>query len=237
MACGLLSFHLQESFLWDTTADSWAGSTPPASASNHPTMILRKCGTVDARWVSTPNYKWWCCSDGKFGQFIRKYNKVSKCQRNVTLTTGHFCKLLLHQNTLRSLHSLKLKCFPLARMWSGLLCYWFHPRCCAVALNFQTPGEQMDLNQGRFLPNGRCGYILKPSFLCSLTSDFNPENTGGGPGHVPTQLTIRVSVRSYMRRNLMTFKSTNFRCHFFHLLQCNFDIIIWMKVHYVVTLM
>uniref|UniRef100_A0A3Q2XH46 Phosphoinositide phospholipase C n=1 Tax=Hippocampus comes TaxID=109280 RepID=A0A3Q2XH46_HIPCM len=64
--------------------------------------------------------------------------------------------------------------------------------CQMVALNFQTPGEQMDLNQGRFLPNGRCGYVLKPGFLCSGESDFNPENTGGGPGHIPTQLTIRV---------------------------------------------
>lgn len=62
-----------------------------------------------------------------------------------------------------------------------------------VALNFQTPGEQMDLNQGRFLPNGRCGYVLKPDFLCHPKSDFDPENTGGGPGHIPTQLTIRVS--------------------------------------------
>uniref|UniRef100_A0A4W6FKX5 Phosphoinositide phospholipase C n=1 Tax=Lates calcarifer TaxID=8187 RepID=A0A4W6FKX5_LATCA len=69
-------------------------------------------------------------------------------------------------------------------MWNG--------GCQMVALNFQTPGEQMDLNQGRFLPNGRCGYVLKPSFLCSPTSNFNPENTGGGPGHVPTQMTIRI---------------------------------------------
>ncbi|XP_003964868.2 1-phosphatidylinositol 4,5-bisphosphate phosphodiesterase delta-3-A [Takifugu rubripes] len=69
-------------------------------------------------------------------------------------------------------------------MWNG--------GCQMVALNFQTPGEQMDLNQGRFLPNGRCGYVLKPSFLCSPTSNFNPENTGGGPGHIPTQLTIRI---------------------------------------------
>uniref|UniRef100_A0A673ABQ2 Phosphoinositide phospholipase C n=1 Tax=Sphaeramia orbicularis TaxID=375764 RepID=A0A673ABQ2_9TELE len=69
-------------------------------------------------------------------------------------------------------------------MWNG--------GCQMVALNFQTPGEQMDLNQGRFLPNGRCGYVLKPSFLCSSTTNFNPENTGGGPGHVPTQLTIRI---------------------------------------------
>lgn len=69
-------------------------------------------------------------------------------------------------------------------MWNG--------GCQMVALNFQTPGEQMDLNQGRFLPNGRCGYVLKPSFLCSTASNFNPENTGGGPGHIPTQLTIRI---------------------------------------------
>uniref|UniRef100_A0A672NT18 Phosphoinositide phospholipase C n=1 Tax=Sinocyclocheilus grahami TaxID=75366 RepID=A0A672NT18_SINGR len=69
-------------------------------------------------------------------------------------------------------------------MWNG--------GCQMVALNFQTPGEQMDLNQGRFLPNGRCGYVLKPDFLCHPKSNFDPENTGGGPGHTPTQLTIRV---------------------------------------------
>ncbi|XP_048857018.1 1-phosphatidylinositol 4,5-bisphosphate phosphodiesterase delta-3-A-like [Brienomyrus brachyistius] len=64
--------------------------------------------------------------------------------------------------------------------------------CQMVALNFQTPGEQMDLNQGRFLPNGRCGYILKPTFLRDPNSDFNLENTCAGPGHCPTMLTIRV---------------------------------------------
>ncbi|XP_027033570.2 1-phosphatidylinositol 4,5-bisphosphate phosphodiesterase delta-3-A isoform X1 [Tachysurus fulvidraco] len=64
--------------------------------------------------------------------------------------------------------------------------------CQIVALNFQTHGEQMDLNQGRFLPNRRCGYVLKPSFLCQPDSEFNPENTGGGPGHNPTLLVIKV---------------------------------------------
>ena len=79
------------------------------------------------------------------------------------------------------------------RRWGGLTV----PGVCvppfSVALDFQTPGEQMDLNQGRFLPNGHCGYILKPGFLRTPASNFDPENTGGGPGHVPTQLTIRVS--------------------------------------------
>ncbi|XP_036427731.1 1-phosphatidylinositol 4,5-bisphosphate phosphodiesterase delta-3-A-like [Colossoma macropomum] len=64
--------------------------------------------------------------------------------------------------------------------------------CQIVALNFQTDGEQMDLNRGRFLPNGRCGYVLKPSFLCQADSEFNPDNPGGGPGHNPTLLTIKV---------------------------------------------
>lgn len=68
--------------------------------------------------------------------------------------------------------------------------------CCVfspVALNFQTPGEQMDLNQGRFLPNGQCGYILKPPFMCQpSTITFNPENVGGGSGHRPVLLSIRV---------------------------------------------
>lgn len=64
--------------------------------------------------------------------------------------------------------------------------------CQIVALNFQTPGEQMDLNQGRFLQNGRSGYILKPPFLCRPDTTFNPENVGGGPGHRPVLLTVRI---------------------------------------------
>ncbi|XP_012688878.1 1-phosphatidylinositol 4,5-bisphosphate phosphodiesterase delta-3-A isoform X2 [Clupea harengus] len=69
-------------------------------------------------------------------------------------------------------------------MWNG--------GCQIVALNFQTLGEAMDLNQGRFLVNGGCGYALKPSFLRQANSEFNPENTGVGPGHNPVLLTIRV---------------------------------------------
>uniref|UniRef100_A0A8C4EPC1 Phosphoinositide phospholipase C n=1 Tax=Dicentrarchus labrax TaxID=13489 RepID=A0A8C4EPC1_DICLA len=60
-------------------------------------------------------------------------------------------------------------------MWNG--------GCQIVALNFQTPGEQMDLNHGRFLQNGQCGYILKPPFMCRPDTTFNPENVGGGPAH------------------------------------------------------
>lgn len=43
-----------------------------------------------------------------------------------------------------------------------------------VALNFQTPGLPMDLQNGKFLDNGGSGYILKPHFLRDSKTKFNP---------------------------------------------------------------
>lgn len=54
-------------------------------------------------------------------------------------------------------------------------------RSLLVALNFQTPSKEMYLNQGRFLPNGFCGYVLKPEFLRSLSSQFDPNTLRNGP--------------------------------------------------------
>uniref|UniRef100_A0AC35FS96 Phosphoinositide phospholipase C n=1 Tax=Panagrolaimus sp. PS1159 TaxID=55785 RepID=A0AC35FS96_9BILA len=34
-----------------------------------------------------------------------------------------------------------------------------------VAMNLQTPGEDMDINNGMFAINGQCGYVLKPKVL------------------------------------------------------------------------
>lgn len=53
--------------------------------------------------------------------------------------------------------------------------------CLSVALNFQTPSKEMQLNQGRFLPNGFSGYVLKPDFLRSLSSQFDPNALSKGP--------------------------------------------------------
>jgi hypothetical protein len=38
-----------------------------------------------------------------------------------------------------------------------------------VALNYQTPGLQMQLNDGKFRDNGGCGWVLKPAFLRDTT--------------------------------------------------------------------
>ncbi|CAL8312798.1 unnamed protein product [Merluccius merluccius] len=53
--------------------------------------------------------------------------------------------------------------------------------CQIVALNFQTPCKEMDLNQGRFFPNGACGYALKPEFQRDLASQMNPGSLSKGP--------------------------------------------------------
>lgn len=63
------------------------------------------------------------------------------------------------------------------------------PTMSTVALNFQTPGYEMDLNAGRFLVNGQCGYILKPACLRQPDTTFDPEC----PGPPRTTLTIQVS--------------------------------------------
>uniref|UniRef100_A0A8D0BFU8 Phosphoinositide phospholipase C n=1 Tax=Salvator merianae TaxID=96440 RepID=A0A8D0BFU8_SALMN len=46
--------------------------------------------------------------------------------------------------------------------------------CQMVALNFQTAGVQMDLQNGKFLDNGGSGYVLKPEYLRNANTKFNP---------------------------------------------------------------
>uniref|UniRef100_A0A671MBI8 Phosphoinositide phospholipase C n=1 Tax=Sinocyclocheilus anshuiensis TaxID=1608454 RepID=A0A671MBI8_9TELE len=53
--------------------------------------------------------------------------------------------------------------------------------CQIVALNFQTPCAEMDMNQGLFLQNGQSGYNLKPSFLRDQDTKFDPITLPEGP--------------------------------------------------------
>jgi len=43
-----------------------------------------------------------------------------------------------------------------------------------VALNYQTGAEPTWINDGKFLDNGKCGYILKPKFMRDEKNPFNP---------------------------------------------------------------
>uniref|UniRef100_A0AAY4C080 Phosphoinositide phospholipase C n=1 Tax=Denticeps clupeoides TaxID=299321 RepID=A0AAY4C080_9TELE len=64
--------------------------------------------------------------------------------------------------------------------------------CQIVALNVQTAGMEMDLNDGFFRQNGSCGYILKPDFLRKPESNFDPERPQDFEGYHPQRLLIRV---------------------------------------------
>lgn len=64
-----------------------------------------------------------------------------------------------------------------------------------VALNFQTPGLPMDIQNGKFLDNGNSGYILKPQFLRNIETEFNPRKAPEDSN--PITLTIRVRLVTF----------------------------------------
>ncbi|XP_068708108.1 inactive phospholipase C-like protein 1 [Montipora foliosa] len=74
----------------------------------------------------------------------------------------------------------------------------YHPQemwncgCQMVALNYQTPGLMMNLNDGKFLENGGCGYVLKPSVMREEIAYFNPNTKDVIPGISPQILQIKV---------------------------------------------
>ncbi|XP_067386606.1 1-phosphatidylinositol 4,5-bisphosphate phosphodiesterase delta-1 isoform X2 [Emydura macquarii macquarii] len=64
--------------------------------------------------------------------------------------------------------------------------------CQIVALNFQTPGPEMDVYQGRFQDNGFSGYVLKPNFLRDEQSKFNPKSITEGAWWTRKKLLIKI---------------------------------------------
>ena len=45
----------------------------------------------------------------------------------------------------------------------------------SVALNYQTIDRPMKLNVGKFIQNGNCGFLLKPSFLINDSIQPDPD--------------------------------------------------------------
>lgn len=67
-----------------------------------------------------------------------------------------------------------------------------------MALNYQTPGLWMRLNDGKFRDNGGCGYLLKPLALRQPASRFDPEKGPFSRCHLI--ITVQVSIiPSYCR--------------------------------------
>ncbi|XP_037346556.2 1-phosphatidylinositol 4,5-bisphosphate phosphodiesterase eta-2 [Pungitius pungitius] len=67
--------------------------------------------------------------------------------------------------------------------------YW-NAGCHMVAMNYQTEGRMLELNQAKFSSNGNCGYILRPK--CISKASFNPMLEDPLPGQRKTQLVLKI---------------------------------------------
>nr|XP_006123543.1 1-phosphatidylinositol 4,5-bisphosphate phosphodiesterase eta-1 isoform X1 [Pelodiscus sinensis]XP_014429301.1 1-phosphatidylinositol 4,5-bisphosphate phosphodiesterase eta-1 isoform X1 [Pelodiscus sinensis]XP_025040650.1 1-phosphatidylinositol 4,5-bisphosphate phosphodiesterase eta-1 isoform X1 [Pelodiscus sinensis]XP_025040651.1 1-phosphatidylinositol 4,5-bisphosphate phosphodiesterase eta-1 isoform X1 [Pelodiscus sinensis] len=67
--------------------------------------------------------------------------------------------------------------------------YW-NAGCQLVALNYQSDGRMMQVNQAKFRMNGNCGYVLKPQQMCKGT--FNPYCGDPLPANPKKQLILKV---------------------------------------------
>ncbi|NXU11869.1 PLCZ1 phosphodiesterase, partial [Pardalotus punctatus] len=121
--------------------------------------------------------------------------EYQKCYENNSIGESHARKLARHSAKEFVAHTTRFitRIYPKAtRMNSSN----YNPQefwnvgCQMVALNFQTPGIQMELQNGKFLDNGGCGYVLKPEFLRDRCTTFTPQNVGGYSN--PMSLSIRL---------------------------------------------
>nr|CAD7571922.1 unnamed protein product [Timema californicum] len=69
-----------------------------------------------------------------------------------------------------------------------------------LALNFQTPGQMMDLYDGKFRQNGGCGYVLKPAIMRDQISFFSANAKDLIPGVSPQILHLKVISAQYLPR-------------------------------------
>ena len=87
---------------------------------------------------------------------------------------------------------------PLGECYFNQSSPWFF-LCCSVALNFQTAGVEMDLNDGLFSQNGHSGYVLKPDFMRGSGRRFDAETQQSRDGYQPLSLSIQVMKRNKSR--------------------------------------
>ncbi|NXR55105.1 PLCH1 phosphodiesterase, partial [Hippolais icterina] len=74
--------------------------------------------------------------------------------------------------------------------WKGELVPFSFPGCRILALNYQSEGRVMQLNEAKFRVNGNCGYVLKPQQMCKGT--FNPYSADPLPACPKKQLILKI---------------------------------------------
>ncbi|NXC25568.1 PLCH1 phosphodiesterase, partial [Campylorhamphus procurvoides] len=74
--------------------------------------------------------------------------------------------------------------------WRGEPVPFSYTRCMILALNYQSEGRVMQLNEAKFRVNGNCGYVLKPQQMCKGT--FNPYSADPLPASPKKQLILKI---------------------------------------------
>ncbi|XP_071504089.1 1-phosphatidylinositol 4,5-bisphosphate phosphodiesterase gamma-1-like [Diadema antillarum] len=74
----------------------------------------------------------------------------------------------------------------------------WHCGCQMVSLNYQTPDRHMQVNEGLFALNGRCGYVLKPE--CMLDKNFDSFDKRTLLGVDPIHLTITIISARHLQK-------------------------------------
>ncbi|KAF8790535.1 1-phosphatidylinositol 4 like protein [Argiope bruennichi] len=67
-----------------------------------------------------------------------------------------------------------------------------------VALNYQTADRAMQLNQARFLQNGKCGYVLRPK--CMFDDNFDPYDRSTLQDVEPLTLTVQIIAARHLMK-------------------------------------
>merc|ERR1712200_324373 len=68
-----------------------------------------------------------------------------------------------------------------------------------VALNYQTGDKPMQINQAKFLDNGKCGFLLRPQFM--FKDEYLPSDPGA-PG-IANVAALDLTVRVMAARHLL----------------------------------
>ena len=59
--------------------------------------------------------------------------------------------------------------------------------------------KYMQLNEGKFMQNGRCGYVLKPAFM--LSDGYNPYDSQAPVAEEPVTLVIKVIAARHLTKS------------------------------------
>ena len=73
-----------------------------------------------------------------------------------------------------------------------------------AALNYQTGDKPMQLNQAKFLDNGRCGYLLRPEYM--FKDGYLPSDRGGPAesGVALLEMTVTIVAARHLYRSTYT---------------------------------